>query len=509
MAGPHGGFARLLLMLCVIARASGQTVPLVAPTTQLQLPEAITSAPETAPAGADGRELFAAMPVPRPQFRGMPGVPRAAAPMPGTARNNALPVAPTRVGGPPLGNAPTRASARPPETPAFFQRHPGRNLDPREGAAAFTWRSTSDARVLATLSIGLQSDTRHTDNVANAPRRLAAEDAIMEWRPILQLEMGSPPAGRTADASSTDYYFRLRYAPTLHMLLDAGTSRTLHRVAGEIGRASPVLTSIVRFEYDENIFGAQGDNTVEESNTVTEVSPMVEYQLSAKTALHVEGTWRRIAPQESTTQRSEYILEMGITCAATVKTTLGTGLEIGHIIFDRALFGIQNFQQAYVSMAWQASPKIRFQTRIGVELREFDTPAPKPLRVSPVATAVLNWTPDEHTQLNVGFLVRNQPSVSLLGATFQEIRFGVDGRRRIAENFHLRGEVAIIRRAYDTGARELEAVIRPAFGFHTHMSRLFDSMNVELYYQFKRVDSNQRGADRDRNIFGIESTLYF
>lgn len=498
-----------MLMLCALSRASGQGVPLIGPTTQLQLPEAVTSGPETAPHASNRRELFPAMLETRPQFRGMPGVPRVAAPMPGTARNYALPGAVARVGGPPLGTAPSRADARPPETPAFFQRHPGRNLDPRGGAAAFTWRSSSDAKVLAKLSIGLQSDTRHTDNLANAPRSQAIDDTIMEWRPIFQFEMGSPPVGSTADASSTDYLFRLRYAPALRMLLDAGTSRTLHRVAGEIGRVSPVLTSIIRFEYDENIFGAQGDNTVEESNTVSEVSPLLEYHLSAKTAVRAEGTWRRIAPQESTTQRSEYLLETGIACAATAKTTLGTGLELGYIIFDRAQFGIQNYVQTYVSMAWQASQKIRFQTRLGVELREFDAPAPKPSRVSPVATAVLNWTPDENTQLNAGFLVRNQPSVSLLGATFQEIRFGVDGRRRFAENFYLRGEAAILRRAYDTGARELEAFLRPALGFHTHTSGIFDSLNVELYYQFRRLDSNQRNADRDRNIFGIETTLYF
>ena len=52
-------------------------------------------------------------------------------------------------------------------------------------------------------------------------------------------------------------------------------------------------------------------------------------------------------------------------------------------------------------------------------------------------------------------------------------------------------------------------MLRPAVGFHTHTSRLFDSLNIELYYQFKRVDSNRTGSDRDRNIFGIETTLFF
>ena len=503
-AGPSGGIATLMLLLCAITHVSGQTAPSFRSNPQLQLLDANTGAAETPPAAGPQRELFGAVPVFRPTLKSAPALPRANAPMPGAARNTLLPGTPMRAGG-----SRSAASERSAETPIAFQRHAGRNLDPADGGPIFTLRSTSDAKALVQLSIGLQADISHTDNLANAQRSLAVEDVIMELRPILQLDVGSPPAGRTADALSTEYYARLRYAPTLHTLLDAGTARTLQRVSGEIGRASPVLTSSVRFEYDENIFGARGNDTVEESTTVTEVSPSLEYNLSAKTALRAEGTWRRIAPQDSITQRSEYILETGVACAATVKTTLGAGMEFGHIRFDQAQFGSQNYEQLFGTMAWLASPKIRFQTRAGVELREFDTPAPKPLRVSPVATAFVNWFPDERTQFNAGLLVRNQPSVSQTGATFQEIRFGADARHRLAENFYVRGEAAIFRRAYDTGAREIEAVLRPAFGFHTHTSRLFDSLNVELYYQFRRLDSNRPGADRDRNIFGIETTLYF
>ena len=505
---PHAGIARLMLMLCAIASASGQTAPSFRTNAPLQLLDANTGPSETPPAAGATRELFSAVPEFRPRKNGLPASPPGSPPMPGISKNTALPPSPFRVTAP-AGSSRSRTLERAPETPTFLQRHPERNLGAQDGSAAFTLRSTGDASALVQLGIGLQSDMRRTDNLTNTKRRLAIEEFIMEWRPILQLDVGSPPAGRTADSLSTDWYLKLRYTPTLHMLADAGTSRTLHRVAGEIGRASPVLTSRVRFEYDENIFGAQGNNSVEESGTVTEVSPLIEYNLSAKTAIHAEGTWRRIAPQDSTAQRTEYILETGISCAATAKTTLGGGLEFGEIRFDRATFGVQNYQQAYASMAWQASPKIRFQTRAGVELREFDTPSPKPARVSPVATAIVHWSPGDRTQINTGFLVRNQPSVSLRGATFQEMRFGMDARQRIAENFYIRGEAAIIHRAYDTGVRELEMIVRPAVGFHTQTGRLFDSLNVEIYYQFDRVDSNRSGSDHDRNIFGIESTIYF
>ncbi len=506
MVALPGGIVRLTAFLFAVAPAAAQTAPKFRSDAPLQLSDVNTGAAETAPIAGDHRELFTGL----PDLSALPAnAPRQLQTNPGTPRNTPWAQMPFRISGPVAVPSSARTPERPPETPIVLQRHPGRNLASQDGDTPFTLRTTSAAEVLARLSVGLQSDTRHTDNLTNAPRNSAIEDVIMEWRPILQLELGSPPAGRTGDAQSTDCFLSLLYIPTLHTLIDEGTSRTLQRVSGEIGRAGRVLTTAVRFEYDENIFGARGDNTIEESSTQTIVSPRLEYNLSAKTALRAEGTWRRVAPADASVRRSEHIIETGIASAATAKTTLGAGMEFGNIRFDQAKFGEQNYEQAFASAEWQASPKFRFQTRAGVELRQFDSPAPKPDRVSPVASVIVNWSPNPDTQINAGFLVRNQPSVSLRGATFEETRFGVDGRHRIAEKMYLRGEATIIRRAYDTGTRELETVLRPAFGFHTHTSRLFDSLNVELYYQFKRVDSNRTRSDRDRHIFGIETTLYF
>ena len=506
---PQAGIVRLTLMLCGVASASGETVPTFRTNAQLQALDVNAGASETSPPGSAARDLFSGLPELRPPNKAASAGPSHSPPMPGLPKNSAWPQTAFRLGGSPSGTTPSRAGERTPETPIFLQRHPDRNLPSQDGVPAFTLRSASDSGVLAQLTIGLQADTWHTDNLTNTQRKSAAGEIIAELRPIMLIDVGSPPAGRTADAASTDYYLRLRYTPTLHVLADAGNSRTLQRVTGEIGRVSPVLTTRVRFEYDEDIFGSRGSGTVEESSTVTEIVPFVEYSLNAKTAIHGEGTWRRVAPDESASRRTEYVFETGVTCAVTPKTTLGAGMEFAHIKFDHAQAGAQNYQQAYASMAWQASPKIRFQTRAGVELRQFDTPVPRPARVTPVATAVVNWLPGDNTQLNAGFLVRNQPSVSQRGTTFQEIRFGVDGRQRIAENFYIRGEAAIIRRAYDSGTKELEAVVRPAIGYNTRTSRIFDSLNAEIYYQFGRVDSNRSGSDRDRNIFGIESTLFF
>lgn len=471
--------------------------------------DANTNAPESLPPGGTQAQLFGSVPAPGTVVPGMPKLPRAAPQLPGMVQPIPGPGAATRVPGVLAPGSRTGTSGRPPETPVAFQRHPGRNLALRDGDAVFTFRTTSYADVLAQVSIGLETDTRHTDNLTNAPRSRAIGEGIMDLRPVVQLNLGSPPIGAAADSLRSEYYLQFRYSPTQQTLFDAGTSRMLQRLTGEIGMATPVFLSAVRFEYDENIFAVRGDGTVEDTSTVTEVSPVVECSLNAKTAFRVEGSWRRIVAQTSANNRSEYVLDVGIATAITPKTTIGAGSEFGHIPFDQPQFGAQDYQQAYASMIWHASPTIRFQTRAGVEMREFDRPVPKPARVTPVASMILNWSPNGNTQVNAGFRVQNQPSVSKAGATFQEIRFGTDGRYLMGRNYYVSGEVAIIQRSYDSGIREFETGVRPALGFHSDRGRLFDIMNVEIYYQFRRVDSNQPGADRDRNLFGFKTTIYF
>lgn len=403
--------------------------------------------------------------------------------------------------------AASASRARPAETPLALQRHPVRNLAVRGSDPAFTLRSPGD--VMAEVSVGLQNATWHTDNVANAERRLAVSETIMEWRPFLRLDIGTPPSGTVQDSRGTEYYLEVRYAPTIHTLLRAGTSTTLHHFAGEIGRASPVFRSAVRYEYDENIFGARGDNTVEDSSTVSELSPLLAYTLTAKTTLRAEGTWRRVTSGNQATDRTEYILDAGLDSATSVKTALGAGMELGHIRFDDDRFGAQDYGQGYVSMAWQATRKVRAQMRVGAELRQFEAPVPKADRVTPVATVIVNWVPDESTRVNVSFRVRNQPSIALGGSTFQEIRFGADARHDLPRQFYARAEAAVIRRKYDNGARETEAFLRPAIGYRPGVGRIFDSVNIEVYYHFRRIDSTVPGGDRERNLFGIESTVYF
>ena len=499
----------MMVLLGSVTLACGQTAPPFRSIAPLQLVEQNAGSAETSPAGAAPGELFGMVPAFGGQLPPMPAVPR------GELRLPRL-VQPIPGPGTPVPATVTAAQIsmnggmqRLHEVPITLQRHPVRNLDLLSRDSAFTFRAPAAADIEAQLIIGMQAETWHTDNLAFTKRSVAVEDVIMELRPVVQLNLGSLPEGTMADSLRSEYYLQVRYMPTQHTLLETGTSRLLQRVEGEIGRVGPILSAAVRFEYDENIFGSRGSGTVEESSTVTEISPLVAYNLNAKTVLRVEGAWRRLVLQGSVADRSEYVLETGFTTELSPKTVVGAGMAFGHIPFDQARFGVQNYEQAFATTVWRPAPKIRFQTRAGVELRQFDGAAPKPARVTPVVSMSLNWLPTENSQLNAGFLVRNQPSVSKIGATFQEIRFGADGRYQIGRNYYVSGELALLQRNYDTGIRELEGIIRPAAGYRADKGRLFDALNVEIYYQFRHLDSNQRGGNRDRSVFGIESTLSF
>ena len=398
---------------------------------------------------------------------------------------------------------------RPPETPIQLQRHPERNLAQDPQNMPFTLRTTAGGAIVVQASFGLQTAVWYNDNYTAVPNDRAIAETILEIRPVIRLNLGSPPGPRLEKSLETEWFAQLQYLPAIHVLAAAGTSRTLQRMIADVGRTNPIVSTAVHFQHDENIFGATGDNSREESYALTELSPILIYSPSARTSLRASGFYRRITQDNPTSNRTEHFVDTGIDLATSVKTSIGVGSELGHIDFDVSEFGVQNCQQGYLSFAWKPSPKVSFQTRAGVELREFERPLPKPDRVSPVVAAILNYAPDPVTRINLGLRVHNEPSVSQTGALFQEVRLGVDARRDLGWNLYARAEIALSWRSYDTKLEQCETTLRPAIGYHTDRGRIFDSVNIELFYQYRRLRSNAIDADYDRNIFGIETTIFF
>lgn len=358
------------------------------------------------------------------------------------------------------------------------------------------------------VSAALQTEFRYDDNLTDLPRPRAIAGTIAEYTPSLQLRIGGTPGVRDEHSVESDYYLQAQYLPTIYERLDAGTARTLQRTIWQAGRATALSIADVRLEYDQNLLGASDSDSPEDTYTLLEISPTLIYFPSAKTSLHAQGFYRRITIQDSTTDRNEYVFDAGIDCETSVKATIGVGTELGYIHFDNSEFAAQTYQQCYLAWTWRPTLKVTFQTRIGGEVREFANGS-KSDRVTPVTNTVLNWRPDERTSVDFGLRVRNQPSVSETGALFQEIRAAADYRREIGWHLYFRGELYLDHRDYDSGETALDTVFRPAIGYHTDVGRLFDSLNIELYYQRQHTCSNQRDSSYDRNMLGLQSTIYF
>jgi len=422
---------------------------------------------------------------------------------------------------------PTNASARPLaqrvlEIPVGFERHPTRNLSLIQGAEPFTLRNTSAGDAQTQLTMALQMNLWHDDDLDNSPRPHAVEGTVAEYTPSLQLNIGSIPAPRNEigdiprsrdDVSlASEYYLQLQYLPTIYDRLDAGTSRTLQRFIGEAGRANELLTTAVHFEYDQNLFVTSDNFSPEDIYTLMEVSPIIAYSPSATTSLWAQAFYRRITVDNNLSSRNEYVLDTGVDCETSAKTSVGIGAELGHIIFDDPEIAAQNYQQAYLVWAWKPTAKVTFQTRTGAELREFANRS-APNRTSLVTNTVLNWLPTEQTRMNFGIRVQNQPSVTQngtqTGTLYQDIRIAADVRHEFGWNLYVSAELSLDHRNYDSGLTQMDVVFRPAIGYHTEVSRLFDSLNIEVYYQFQQRYSTQLNSNFGRNVFGFQSTIYF
>lgn len=420
--------------------------------------------------------------------------------MPGA--ETALPVAQVVI-------APTPKKRRREEfyVPLALRRQRQRNFELASARDIFTFRAPGG--LSAQLSLGVQSEFRTTDNFNGAPAPFSVSEEIFEFTPIARLNVGGTPGLQPERSLEPDYYLDALYAPTSHHLLRAGQSAFLQQLLASAGRATQVAHTGVRFAYNENIFAAAGDSSAEESYTLLEIGPVIDYRLSAKTALHIRGDYRRITRDDPTPNRSELTGEARIDWDLSVKTTAGLGVAAGHIRFHQALFGTQDYGQAFVTLVWKATAKVSFRTQAGVEFREFTRPTPKAGSITPVAVAVLEWRATERTRVAAAFRVENQPSVEQGGALFRETKLGIEAQHDIAASFYARAELEYVRRAYDSGRLETDLTLRPAVGYQLVSGAALDSAKLEFFYQFRQHWNHGAGGEHHRNQGGVQLTVFF
>lgn len=417
----------------------------------------------------------------------------------------ALPVVPayTTASRAALRTAPDR-----PPVPIAFQRSPLRNVTLANEDLGYTFRTPYGGDFHATLSLGLQTELRYNDNINGAPENRAIADTIFDLTPLIRLNLGERPSRRAEDRLESEYYLEFLYTPISHWLLERASSQWLNRFSGDVGRATERSQITLHLEYEDNI-GSGSERSPEEISTILQITPRFEYNLSAKTLLYVSGNYLRNIVESPDSNYSDYSIDFGFSVETSVKTTIGLGAEFGHIDFDAEPFGTQDYQQVYGAWTWRPTSDLTLYSRAGVEVREFDRDTPRNNLITPVALATLRWDPNDRTSVDLSFRVRNEPSIVETGTLFQEVSFGLDVRHDLAYNLYVRGETQIIRREYESGNRELQWTVRPALGYRTASSSIFDSVNFELFYEYRYLYGDSDDFSYERNQVGIQATVYF
>ena len=436
---------------------------------------------------------------PPPALRPLPGIPHPE-------------IAPPRADVPlflPPALMPRAATARrsEPYVPAALRRLRFRSLAPPDAHDAFTLRTS--AGILAQLSLGLQAELRASDNVNSSPEPLSISDIIFDFTPVAHLTAGGVPGLQSESSPDPEFYLDALYAPTSHNLLRAGQSAFLQHLLVRAGRASPVLHVGARAAYDDNFSALGGDTSAEETSTLFEAGPVLEYRPSAKTTLHARSDWRRTTLEDPTGNHTELTGDAGLDCEMSVKTTAGLAVAAGHIAFDQPLFGTQDYWQGSAVLAWKATPKVTLHAQAGVEVRDFTRPVPKAEFVSAVGVAVLEWQPDERTRVAAAFRVQNVPSNVQGGALVRETKWALEAQRELGANFYASAETDWAGRRYDSGGDQSELTLRPAVGYQIISGAMLDSVKIELFYQLRLHWNHGAGGDFTRNQAGVQMTVFF
>ncbi len=368
-----------------------------------------------------------------------------------------------------------------------------------------TWGLSGDDS--AQLSVGLQPELFYTDNIKYAANSVAVGATVFELTPIIRLDIGDPQEGAMSTGKLSKYYAGLLYVPTVRQLLEEGEQKILQHFFGEIGRLTEISRISLRLDYDERILASSDNTSLEDTYTLLEASGLFDYHFTPKTMLHSKVTYRGITLEDSTADRTLWIGEAGLEWAATAKTTLGMGTELGMIDFTRG--GGQSYQQALMMSRWKPMAKLNVSARAGMEWREFTGAAPQDMKISPVGAVAMQWLATEKTRFSTRLRVGNEASVVQQGALFREYRIGAEVTHDFSDQWYGSGDVQFVRRNYNTNRRESEPVTRFVLGYRESPDRTTSQMNIELYFQWRQRQRHGNFEVANRSQIGIQVTKFF
>ncbi len=377
------------------------------------------------------------------------------------------------------------------------------------GMQPYTWGLAGDAA--ARLALGVQSTLFYTDNLYFQPPGGTKGQTMFEISPIIKLDLGDPQSGISAAGSKqSEYYASLLYVPTFFYHLDEGVDDYAQHFLGETGRVNELSRSVLRVDYDQRKLASSENTSPEENYTLLDISALCEHRITPRTTFYTKGTYRQISVLPVTSNRQTWIGEVVGSWELSPKTKLGLGTELGHIIFNQAVLGTQDYQQAFFNIDWKPSSKFGFTTRTGMEFREFHRALSRQMMTSLVSMSTMFWQATEKTRINARFRVGNSPSVLSQGSLFREIRFGPDIMHDFSLHFYAAADLQVARRHYDTGRLDWEPTSRFTFGYRDDIDKAHNRTNIELFIQWHRRErSDIRNANVERTQAGVQVTRFF
>ncbi len=224
-----------------------------------------------------------------------------------------------------------------------------------------------------------------------------------------------------------------------------------------------------------------------------------------------QATITPISTTESgqTTTNSQYEIKAGMSYQMFPKTSVG--FEVVGGIADQSSDPLQYYQQARLRLNYVATGKLNVKFSGGVEVREFE--GTDLIRTNPVFSLGLDYRPFDGTTLGVVGYRTIYPATSITGQDITATGFAISATQRILQKFIAGIVFGYENDVYlatseespdDTDRVDNFIYVRPTLTYS-----FVDWLSADVFYEFRRTDSNQTINSFYDNRVGMELALKF
>ena len=301
-------------------------------------------------------------------------------------------------------------------------------------------------------------------------------------------------------------FFQVDYAPTFLLFWKESRNNTVdHEAKLDFDwRPSKFLVALHQSVADTSGSVVDVGNRVDRQVYLT--SLLVQYEISPKTSVSVEGT-QAINHYEDVQSFNEWTVAGWLDYLLTPKVRVGAGVTGGWVNNDQSVN--QTYQQALGRVAYSLTAKTDLHASAGVEVRQFDDGRDD--RFNGVFTLGGTYKPREQTEITVEAHRRTLSSAVLVDQSYTAT--GLNGTLR--QQF-LAKYAASLTTGYDHveyfATRQGVNSDRSDDFFNVRVGvemGVTDRLDVGCFYQYRQNISNTSAFEFDNHQFGLQAAYRF